>query len=155
VLTGRERHTVAQEPPSTGGYPMRAIRNDDFLYIRNFRPERWPAGLPEVFRDVDGGPTKTYILDNRTDPKVAPFFDLAFAKRPAEELYDLSKDPHQLTNVAGDPAYNDVKARLSKQLMDALKATEDPRAIGGGEKFDEYPYKPGGNSRKKNKKAKK
>ena len=33
-----------------------------------------------------------------------------------EELYDRRKDPYQLRNVAGDPAYARVKAKLAGKL---------------------------------------
>ncbi len=144
VLTGRERHTVAQEPPSTGGYPMRAIRTDDFLYIRNFLPQRWPAGAPDEYRDIDGGPSKTFLIEHRDDPAIKPFFDLAVSKRPGEELYDLKADPNQLSNVADQARYAEIKHRLSDQLVRELRESADPRVIGGGERFDEYPYNPGG-----------
>ncbi|MBN2288163.1 MAG: sulfatase [Candidatus Glassbacteria bacterium] len=145
VLTGKERHTPAQAD-HMGGTPMRAIRNRDFLYIHNFRPERWPAGDPEismrgpVLSDIDGSPTKQYIVDHRNDPELKKYYELCSAKRPADELYDLRKDPHELTNVAGDPEYREILAGLKGQLMKELKETEDPRALGKGDCFDEYPY---------------
>ncbi len=149
VLTGRERHGQSQEAPCSGGYPMRALRTDDFLYIRNFAPDRWPGGCPDAekafaknaYGDCDGSPTKTFVLEHRDDPEFSVFYRLAFAKRPAEELYDLKKDPNQLTNVAGQPEYADVQKDLWKRLEEELKATEDPRVVGGGEAFDEYPYR--------------
>jgi arylsulfatase A-like enzyme len=148
VLTGRERHVQAQEKPNPGGYPMRAIRIDDFLYIRNFDPNRWPAGCPDVGKafngnahgDCDGGPTKTFVIEHRGDPQYRRYYELAFAKRPSEELYDLEQDPNQLTNVAGQPQYAEVQAKLADQLMAELRATEDPRVIGGSEAFDRYTY---------------
>jgi hypothetical protein len=45
VLTGMERH-VPCRGEIKGGYPMRAIRNREFHYIRNFKSDRWPAGDP-------------------------------------------------------------------------------------------------------------
>jgi len=45
VITGRERH-VAQAREGALPYPQRAIRTRDFLYIRNFAPQRWPMGTP-------------------------------------------------------------------------------------------------------------
>jgi len=146
VLTGRERHTPAQKYPSTEGYPMRSIRTDRYLYIRNFKPDLWPAGAPEgsprgvPYADCDGSPTKDYILEHRDDPKVRPFYDLAFARRPAEELYDLQKNPDQRKNVAGEAAYARIRADLSARLMDDLKATGDPRGLGEGDVFATYPY---------------
>jgi arylsulfatase A-like enzyme len=36
VVFGRERHVPAQLSPSMAGYPSRAIRTQDYLYIHNF-----------------------------------------------------------------------------------------------------------------------
>lgn len=146
VLVGRERHTPAQESPGTGGYPMRAIRTDTHLYIRNYEPGRWPSGCPTGstkgwgYADCDDSPTKHYLIDRQKDPAVKPFFDFAFAKRPAEELYDLAKDPGQVVNVAADPAQADAKAALAKRLDEALAATGDPRAAGRGAELEAHPY---------------
>jgi arylsulfatase A-like enzyme len=148
VLYGKERHVPSQEKGNVSGYPCRAIRTHDFLYIRNFKPELWPNGIPDAsqahignsFADTDNSPTKTFLMQHRDDPAVKKYYDLAFAKRPAEELYDLRKDPQQLVNVAGQPDYAKAQRELSEQLMAGLKATKDPRVVGGAEKFDTYPY---------------
>lgn len=58
----------------------------------------------------------------------------------AEELYDLHKDPDQLVNVAGKALYSVAQRTMSEQLTKELKATQDPRVVGGAEKFDQYPY---------------
>ena len=50
------------------------------------------------------------------------------------------KDPEQLVNLADDAAYAEVKEKLATQLMEQLKITGDPRAIGGAEVFDKVPY---------------
>ena len=147
VIFGRERHTPAQAKPSLDGYPCRGIRTDEYLYIRNFKPDRWPAGVPEgathsigVFSDVDDSPTKSYLIDNRMDPVVKRYYDLSFSKRPGEELFSITKDRFQINNVAADPQYSQIKAKLAARLIVELKSTDDPRVVGGGEKFDEYPY---------------
>ena len=56
-----------------------------------------------------------------------------------EELYDMEKDPDQLTNVAADPAYTGVKQRLAKQLETFLKQHDDPR-MRGETPWDSYPF---------------
>ncbi len=84
------------------------------------------------------------MLKYRDDPKVAGLFTLAFGKRPAEELYDLRKDPDQLNNVAEKPEYARVKSKLAAALIAELKATKDPRVLGKGDLFDNYPYYGGG-----------
>lgn len=138
VITGRERHSVTR--PDRGGYPMRAIRTHEYLYIRNFRPERGPTGTPPGTADLDPSPTAPFMLDHRDDPIIAPFFKLCFLQRPAEELYDLAKDPDQLHNVAGDPAYDKTKHELASRLMEHLRRTADPRVQGDGDVFDKYPF---------------
>jgi arylsulfatase A-like enzyme len=153
VLHGKERHVPGQEG-NLGGYPCRAIRNHNFLYILNFKPDRWPAGTPDTDKaflpqfwlaDCDNGPTKTYMVNNRDkDDQHRFLYELAFGKRPAEELYDCRKDPEQLLNLANDPAYADIKESMAELLMEQLDLTADPRVTGGGDKFDEYPYLGGG-----------
>ena len=91
--------------------------------------------------DCDNSPTKSYLVNHREDSKQSSrYYDLSFGKRPAEELYDLKKDPHQLTNVAVEASYVEVKQRLADRLTEELKAKGDPRANGKGEEFDKFPY---------------
>ena len=153
VLHGKERHVPGQED-NLGGYPVRAIRTHDFLYIRNFLPERWPSGTPnhqKAFRprpnawlaDCDNGPTKSHMVENRDlDAEHRQLYALAFGKRPAEELYDCRNDPAQLINLAGRPEYAEVQARLSGLLMEKLRKTGDPRVAGPPFDFDAVPYVP-------------
>lgn len=146
VFLERERH--ANVRADSLGYPMRAIRTHDFLYIRNLRADRWPAGDPEApgepsrkFGDVDDGPTKAFILEHRADPQFAPFFELSFAKRPAEELYDVKNDPHNLTNLAARPAFAATLQKLSQALEQWMQETADPRAAHPTEdSFDHYRF---------------
>ena len=139
VLVGRERHTNASA--GSVGYPMRALHTHDHLLIRNYEPDRWPASDPERYADIDGGPTKTYLLDHRTESAVKPLFDLACAKRPAIELYALKDDPFQMRNLAGQPAHRAVEKRLLAEHQSELKRLADPRETGGPVEFDTYPYR--------------
>jgi hypothetical protein len=125
---------------------MRAVRTADFLYIRNFEPDRWPAGDPNfestqgAYGDVDASPTKDYMLKHKSEPNVSALFELAFGKRPAEELYDLKADPWQMNDVAGKDEYRAVKDWLAAILKKELVLTQDPRAIAKGGAFDNYKY---------------
>ena len=144
VFVERERHANVRKGDLS--YPVRAVRTDDWLYIRNFRPDRWPAGDPEMYfavgpyGDIDGGPSKTLLLERPDDPVLGRFFRLATAKRPAEELYDLRTDPDQLNNVAADSRRGDAKARLRRTLDDWMRTTGDPRATADDDRWDRYPY---------------
>ncbi len=144
VFLERERH--AQVRKGDLSYPVRAVRTPEFLYLRNFRPDRWPAGDPEMYKsvgpfgDIDGSPTKDLILDKRDDKEIQKFFQLACAKRPAEELYDLSKDPHQLNNVADQLEYAAAKQKLRAELDKWMKDTGDPRVDAKDDRWDKFPY---------------
>jgi len=145
VFLERERHCMARNEMDKGaGYPIRAIRTNNFLYIINLRPDRMPGGDESItgtsseFGDVDGGPTKAFILDNRNDPDTKLFFNLGFEKRPPEELYDIKKDPYNINNVANVAEYAIVKKELSEKLLQWMQNEKDPRVNGGGDEIDRY-----------------
>ena len=130
------------------GYPCRALRKADFLYIKNYEPDRWPSGDPDAsvcaraipFGEVDSSPTKQLLMDGADRAEFRRYYDLAFAKRPPEELYDLTKDPDQISNVADEPAYAATRKQLRDELERYLVETEDPRATGREALWDYYPY---------------
>ncbi|MCH2181752.1 MAG: sulfatase [Mariniblastus sp.] len=141
----RERHANVRARHRS--YPCRAVRTDTFLYVRNLMPELWPAGDPQwhwavgPYGDLDNTPIKQLILQGKNQAAFQPFFQLGFAKRPAEELYDLGQDPHQLVNVADQAKYAGTKQTLSDKLDAWMKATDDPRAVDPRDpRFDRYPY---------------
>ncbi|UCF38498.1 MAG: sulfatase [Acidobacteriota bacterium] len=150
VLFGKERHVPSQEGDDGGGTPMRGLRTSDYLYIRNYRPDRWPAGTPNWkqayfpgswYGDVDNGPTKSYMIESRDrDQLHLELFNLAFARRPGEELYDLKSDPAQQKNLASDSVYEGIKKELSDRLERALLESDDPRVTGAEIDFDTFPY---------------
>ena len=143
AFTAMERHTWCR--PDGATYPMRAIRTHEFLYVRNFAPERWPTGGPDFVSsnktfhgDVDEGPTKTFMVERRA--RFAREYELGFGKRPPEELYDLARDPFQMINVAGEAGYREVKERLWRRLETYLRETTDPR-IAGADPWQAYAYR--------------
>lgn len=145
VYLERERHCLARNDLDYGaGYPMRAVRTAEYLYIRNFHPERWPAGdesipgTPSVFGDIDGGLTKMYIMDHRHEKAVAPYFQWGFGRRAEIELYAVKTDPYQLQNLADSSAYQAVKDSLASLLSVWMKETDDPRHAGGGAEIDRF-----------------
>ncbi len=143
---GFERHSGARAGGK--GYPCRAIRTRDYLYIYNFEPSRWPAGSPDPsvcnrlipFGEYDSSPTKTFMVEHQFEYGIAKLAHLAFGKRPVEELYVLKDDPNQMRNVAGSTGFEDVQADLRQQLFDHLKRTQDPRVVGGPTDWDYYPH---------------
>ncbi|MDD2381338.1 MAG: sulfatase [Mariniphaga sp.] len=139
MLVGKERHDVGR--PDDQGYPVRGIIKDNYLYLQNFKPERWPKGNPETgYLNCDGSPTKTYILNTRRKKGIMEYWQLNFGKRTAEELYNIVQDPYCLNNLAEDSNYADIQMSLKNEMVEKLKEQKDPRILGMGDVFDNYPY---------------
>ena len=155
VIVGRELHFHTAREGNLP-YPMRAIRTPDFLYIRNFKPQRWPMGDPRgldgktpptyeqlhqstavTMPDLDASLTKAWLITHRNEPDVRPLFDLTLNLRPAEELYDLRVDPDQQNNLIDNDKYAAKCVELSERLMSVLEKTADPRL---SDAFDHPPY---------------
>jgi uncharacterized sulfatase len=140
TFSGRERHTHAR--PDNLAYPSRCIRTDQYLYIWNVKPDRWPAGdptgsgEPQGYHDIDACPSKTFILENRKKyPELAA---ASLDKRPEEELFDIKQDPYCMNNLAAQPDFQSIRAELRSALEEELSNTDDPR-IRGSEIFESYP----------------
>jgi arylsulfatase A-like enzyme len=137
MLAGKERHDIGR--PNDWGFPVRAIRTKDFLYVHNFMPDRWPAGNPETdYGNLDPSPSKEVIK-----ALGGYFYDLSLGKRQPDELYRISDDPECVKNLANDLAFKDKLEDLRYRMMTMLKEEEDPRALGHFEVFDTYTYQGG------------
>jgi len=139
LLMGRERNDVRIRPGTESGlgYPVRAIREGDFVLLHNFDPSRWPCGNPELdLLDTDAGPTKTAVEDSG---EASRYWQLCFGKRTADELYNLKTDGDCVRNLADDPAYQKQLEALRAKLCSRLSQQGDPRMEGKGDVFDNYP----------------
>lgn len=149
IFSCRERHSSSRWNNLT--YPQRCIRTADYLLIRNFKPERWPAGAPQKFEsngklgpehggyhDIDACPSLDYLIEHRDDAAVADYFAWAVGHRPAIELFDIKQDPGCLRNLADESGHAVTRSTLEKQLNEYLKKTGDPRLVGKGDIWDQY-----------------
>ncbi len=134
MLAGKERHDLGR--PNDWGYPVRALRTKEFLYVHNFHPERWPVGNPETdFGNCDPGPTKEVLKAIG-----GYYYELSFGKRVPDELYDLRKDPEGVNNLAGELVHAKTLDELRTRMMTMLRQEQDPRALGESAIFDTYKY---------------
>lgn len=147
IFAGRERHSCSRH--GNLGYPVRCVRSGEWLLIRNFHPERWPAGDPLAFDrkgktvtayyDMDAAPSKDYLTDHRTEPGVKEYFEAAVGLRPEYELYCLTSDPDCMDNMAYDRECRTILDSL-KTILDAkLRKTGDPRVGDDPEIWETYP----------------
>jgi len=168
VMAGRERHSSSRF--MNAGYPQRILRRNQYLYIWNLKPERWPAGAPQrlvpdgngalypkygidslgvhhsdwAFTDIDAAPTKSFIVEHYQDPEVSKYFEWSVDRRPEYELFDVDKDPECLQNLAYHLEFTGMKEQLDAIMIQELESTGDPRVVGSNpELFDTYPrYSP-------------
>lgn len=139
VLIGKERHDVGR--PDDQGYPIRGIVQDEFLFVINFEPARWPAGNPVTgYLNTDASPTKTQILNWNRAGINEDLWKQNFGRRPAEELYDLNNDRDCLVNLANDARFRSRKEKLKNTMLSALLDQGDLRVQGKGEIYESYPY---------------
>lgn len=136
VVSAIEKH-VGVTRPNKLGYPRRAIHTEDWTLIRNYEPDRWPAGNGDIFvpnwdfyGDIDPTPAKAYMMEHQDEPGVKDIFPLSFGKAPEYELYDKRHDPDMVENLAYDSDHKQQFSLLRKKLDDYLLETDDPRSRG-------------------------
>ncbi len=94
---------------------IRAARDKRFKYLKYYAPEK-PFFLPIPYRDQMPIMQELYRLraaDALTDVQAQWFR----TSKPREELFDVSADPHEINNLADDPAY----AEKLKELRTACR----------------------------------
>ena len=109
---------------------IRSVRQGDWKYIRNFYPER-PYLQPNKYKDAK--PFMPALRELYAAGKLNEAQSLQMAEtRPEEELYDLSRDPWELNNLADDLAYAEqlaeMRCRLAKWVLDSNDQGRFPEA---------------------------
>lgn len=149
VFAGRERQSASRYQNLS--YPQRMMRKGDYLVIWSAKPEREPAGAGQELVDgVPGEPHSAYfdigpsaikreLLAKREDPYFTPFFHLAVDKRPEWQFFNVEQDPACLNDLAEDPEFADLFAEYKQQLNKTLVETGDPRVLGYGQVWEDYP----------------
>lgn len=129
VLTGKkESHREAIFGTHSGDgnmnfYPSRSARSDRWKYIRNLDDTlSFHTHVDKASQDT--GYWRSWVEAAKTRPEVQKLID-QYHKRPAEELYDLSKDPDELVNLAADPAHKEDLTAMRKVMDDWMKSTGD------------------------------
>ena len=77
------------------------------------------------------------MMSQRDDPQAGHLFALTMNRRPAEELYDLRNDPHQLRNVARDARHATALGGLRQRLERVMATSGDPLLT---DAFDRAPW---------------
>jgi uncharacterized sulfatase len=105
-------HTTRGIIRGSACYPVRSVRSQRFKYIWN------PSHDAVFYNVISTGPNtllETWAEHGKHDPQAA-FLARRYQHRPAEELYDVQKDPYELNNLAGKPDYAELKSTLRAEL---------------------------------------
>ena len=101
-------------------YGIRSVRSRQYKYIRNLTPDvpfRNVAMRSPIFQSWQA---KAERGDADAAEKVR-----RYQQRPSEELYDVSEDPTEWSNLADDPRHEIIKADLRRRLDAWMQAQGD------------------------------
>ncbi len=103
---------------------IRSMRDKQYKYIRNFMPY---LSRGQHINYMDQTPILQEMRRLHAEGKLPPGPQMQFLRpeKPAHELYDLTRDPHEINNLADDPKYADVVERMGRALVEQLKAIGD------------------------------
>ncbi|KLI64134.1 sulfatase-like hydrolase/transferase [Aurantiacibacter marinus] len=104
----------------------KAVRDAHFKYIRNYQPEL-AVLRPLAYRD--NLPTMQEFWRVAAEGGLPPAAARLTQPRGAEELYDIIADPHEIHNLASDPAYSYHLRRLRGAMDDWITSTGDLSAL--------------------------
>jgi N-sulfoglucosamine sulfohydrolase len=103
-------------------YPMRGMRTRQYKYIRNIFSEL------EYPHATDLWGSKTWQSIRREGPagRVGARSVQQYLHRPAEELYDITKDPLEVNNLAGKPEHKETLSAMHRKVHEFRRQTKDP-----------------------------
>lgn len=135
VLTGKtndHRHFVYgmhNNYPEGPAYPIRSITDGQFHYLRNLTPHEIYIEKHLMGQQGNGALNNpywaTWIWEASTNPHTYQLVK-RYTNRPAEQLYRLSEDPYEMTNLIADAQYADIKDRLATELEKWMNSQGDP-----------------------------
>jgi N-sulfoglucosamine sulfohydrolase len=110
---------------------MRSARDSRFLYIRNFSPELPYAGHI-IYRNQSAIMQEWFRLQAESALQGPPALWMRNS-RPAEELFDVQRDPHQIDNIAGDPAHRVTLEKMRGAVTEWMRTIGDQGLINEAE----------------------
>lgn len=119
IFAAQTSRGIIQGPEA---YPIRAVRTDRYKYIRNLTPEN---AFQNMITEPNPRPLWRSWQEAAQESEFAAARVRLYQHRPAEELYDLENDPWEMTNLAEDSDYHDIKAELLVKIEDWMERQGD------------------------------
>ncbi|ANH83580.1 sulfatase [Niabella ginsenosidivorans] len=108
----------------------RAVRDKQYRYIRNYMPYRiYAQHIDYLWKEAAMRSWEEMYLQGKCNEVQSRFFQT----KPVEELYDTEKDPWEVHNLAGDPAYKNILLRMQTENTKWMKQIHDAGFIPEGE----------------------
>lgn len=102
---------------------IRSVRDKRYRYIRNYEPFK---AYYQYMNTPEKGAIMQELRQLHAEGKLPPEAELFMADhKPAEELYDLSNDPHEVNDLAGSAEYLAVLKRMRKAHLKWVSRTRD------------------------------
>lgn len=112
-------------------YPMRCVRTSRFKYILNLHPEFKYTTHIDVAGPNDGRIYfDSWVEKAKSDPSAAAVVK-RYHEHPAEELYDVAADPHELRNLAADAQYRKILPDLRGRITRWMRSQGDKGEVFG------------------------
>ncbi len=133
VLLGRSQkhrdyaYAMHNNLPEGPPYPIRAVHDGRFHYIRNLCPDRLYVEKHVMGKNEHGRYWLSWMWKMESDPHAVDMVT-RYMRRPKEHLYDTVADPMEMHNLADDPHLAEIKTRLSAELDRWMKEQGDPGA---------------------------
>lgn len=101
---------------------VRALRKGDYKYMRNYHAY-YPDALRNRYRYIQlAYPHWQELYEEGELNEIQRHF---FEPRQPEALYNLTSDPHETTNLAGDPNYSEILEDMRGRLRQRVRAMPD------------------------------
>jgi hypothetical protein len=101
---------------------VRGLRKGNFKYLRSYQPFNFDGLYNQYrYRMQAYQEWRTLYREGRLNAAQRQFFE----PRPAEALFDLQQDPHEVNNLAGDPAHATLLSKLRRELQAQVKSMPD------------------------------
>ncbi len=110
---------------------MRCVRTSRFKYILNLHPEFKYTTHIDVAGPNDGRIYfDSWVEKAKSDPSAAAVVK-RYHEHPAEELYDVAADPHEVRNLAADAQYREILSDLRGRITRWMRSQGDKGEVFG------------------------
>jgi len=131
AVAGRKYVFAARDRMDEAFDRIRAVRDKRFKYIRNYHPE---VPCMQPIGSLEEMPTMRVWRGLHAEGQLRGPPNHVFAPiKPAEELFDLEIDPHEINNLADSAGHQQKLVELRSALEEWMAETKDLGAVSESE----------------------